>query len=225
MAITQAKKGTAAVLDYSASDGTAISTVQVPPQAVDPAVSREKFAEQVAAYRTLAREHQRRGWWLVDADFPTAFVVMAAPQLAPPAVVCGVLLDFTNYDLEAPSVRLANPFTREPYRARELPTILKRKRVNKLALGPGAPVAEQVVHVPLMQAHQPDDVPFLCIPGVREYHSHPAHTGDSWLAHRGRGAGTLYHILNVIHQYGIEPISDYGVGLRVVGFQQQDVPA
>ena len=49
----------------------------------------------------------------------------AAPQLQPPAIVFGALLDFTNYDLYPPSVRLVNPFTREPYSLKSIPTILR----------------------------------------------------------------------------------------------------
>lgn len=195
-----------------------------PPQVVDPAVSAEKFAAEVAGFRALEREHQRRGWWLLEAVFPSVFVVFATPQLRPPAVVCGALLDFTNYDLEPPSVALVDPFTREPYRAKELPTVLHRRQVVDVQLGPDGPKAQQVAMVPLMQAHDPNDRPFLCIPGVREYHAHPAHTGDAWLTHRGRGAGTLFSILNAIHQYGVQPINNYGVGMRVVGFEQGEPP-
>lgn len=165
--------------------------------------------------------HQRRGWLLIEAEFPAVFVVMAAPQVQPPAVVCGVHLDFTNYDLEPPSVVLVDPFTREPYRARALPTALLRRRVTQVEVAPGQ-VFEQVSVIPLLQAHGAEDVPFLCIPGVREYHKHPAHTGDSWLVHRGEGEGTLFSILNTIHQYGVQPIAEYQIGLKVTGFHLQE---
>jgi hypothetical protein len=194
------------------------------PQVVDPVVSREKFARELEEYRRLESEHRRRGWWMLEANFPTVFVAFVAPQLRPAPVICAALLDFTNYDLEPPSVRLVDPFTREPYRARELPTALLRRQLMQIpGAAPGGP--QMVGAVPLMQAHTPEDIPFLCVPGVREYHAHPAHTGDSWLIHRGRGAGKLFSILNTIYQYGVQPITDYGIGLRVVGFQQGDPPA
>ena len=199
------------------------------PQVVDPAVSETKFYQEVDAFRKLEADHQRRGWWLLEASYPTVFVVFATPQLKPPAVVCGVLIDFTNYDIDPPSVRLTDPFTRRPYLAKELPTVLLRKQqanpLGEIAAGqPGAAVRFMST-APLMQWHDLSEVPFLCIPGVREYHEHPAHTGDSWLAHRGLGEGTLFHILSTIYQYGIQPISEYGVGIRVVGFQQGEPPA
>lgn len=193
---------------------------------VDPAVSRAKFSRELDAYRAREDEHLRRGWWLLKADFPEVFVVFAAPQLAPPAVIFGASLDFTNYDLWPPSVRLVDPFTRVPYTQRELPVPLLRRITTpapegfaQMGLGPG----EIVQNVPLMQAHAPDDVPFFCIPGVREYHEHPGHSGDAWLLHRGQGEGTLYFLLEKLHQYGVQPLTDYNVQLVPrIRFAQQE---
>lgn len=192
-------------------------------QVVDPAVSREKFDAEVAEFRRNAELHRRRGWWLVEAEFPSVLVVMAAPQLRPAAVVCGVRVDFTNYDLEPPSVVLVDPFTGEPYRAAALPVSLPRRRPTQIQI-PGGPLLESQEVVHLMQASDPQEIPFLCIPGVREYHAHPAHTGDPWLAHRGQGEGTLFAILNTIHTYGVQPIAGYGIGLQVMGFRAGEAP-
>lgn len=192
-------------------------------QVVDPAVSRAKFDAEIAAFRSAAALHQRRGWWLVDWDFPEAFVVLAAPQLQPAPVVCGVRFNYANYDLEPPSVQLVNPFSREPYRYEALPVQLLRRSVQRLELAPGHFI-EQQVPVPMMQPNGPGDLPFLCIPGVREYHSHPAHSGDAWFLHRSTGEGTMYSILNAIHQYGVQPIAQYQIGIRVSGFALKEVP-
>lgn len=192
-------------------------------QVVDPAVSHAKFDQEVAAYRASAALHQRRGWFLVEAEFPKVFVVLAAPQLTPSPIVTGVEIDFTNYDLWPPSVVLVNPFTRDPYHAGGLPTALLRRRTHRVEVAPGQ-FAERSDIVPLMQAHTPDEVPFLCVPGVREYHEHPAHTGDSWLGRRGDGEGTLFAILNTIHQYGSQPITQYQLGLQIMGFAVEEPP-
>lgn len=212
----------------SRDTGTQLAGIQV----VDPAVSRDKFAAEIAAYRLIEKEQQKRGWWMLEASFPIVFVVFATPQLKPAAVICGVLLDFTNYDLEPPSVRLVNPFTRAPYAMKDLPTALFRRQVVAMpalaaSLPPGMPSVPMqfAQRVPLMQAHDPNEIPFLCVPGVREYHAHPAHSGDSWLVHRGSGVGTLYNILQTIYQYGVQPITSYGVALSVVGFEQGEAPA
>lgn len=201
------------------------------PLLVDSSVTQTKFERELATYHKLDEEHLRRGWLLLKAEFPEVFVVFATPQTQPPAVVFGVLLDFSNYDLWPPSVRLVNPFTRVPYTFNDLPMKLVRRTVvngpAQLAvpgLPPGA-IPQFVQDVPLMQAHHPDDIPFLCLPGVREYHEHPAHTGDSWLLHRDRGEGTLYFLLEKIYQYGVQPISALQVRMvPQIGFAQQDVP-
>ena len=169
---------------------------------------------------------------MLRAEYPEVFVVFANPVLKPPAVVFGALLDFTNYDLWAPSVKLVDPFTREPYKAKELPTILKRRTVRQappefavMIQQQGGELPQFVQDEPLMQWYAPDDVPFLCLPGVREYHEHPAHSGDSWLLHRDRGEGKLYFILETLYRYGVQPITTYNVQMRpVIGFGQQEAP-
>ena len=184
---------------------------------VDPAVSRAKFAREVARYRELEDDYIRRGWWMVRAEFPEVFVVFGSPAVNPPAVAFGALLDFTNYDLWPPSVRLVNPFTRVRYRPDELPTRLPRR----LPGPPDGAGQSAVVVQPLVQHHGPDGVPFVCLPGVREYHQHPAHSGDSWLLRRSRGEGTLHFLLDQLDRFGVRPIKGYNMGMQLViaGFQ------
>lgn len=191
---------------------------------VDPAISRAKFEREVAAFRALADDHRAHGWWLLDATYPEVLVAFVAPQLRPAAVLYGVVIEFTNYDLWAPSVRFVDPFTKRRLLAREIsPALAMHRRVIHEV--PGAPpgfVNEE--HVPLLMHHGPETLPFLCIPGVREYHDHPAHTGDSWLLHRGNGEGTLYFILETIAKYGLTPIRGYQFGLQISGFVRGDPP-
>jgi hypothetical protein len=197
------------------------------PQYVDDAVSLAKFDQEIADYRALQAEYQRRGWFLTEAVFPRVFVVMSAGKLKPPAIVCGVEFDYTNYDAEPPSVRLVDPFTSEAYVARELPTSLNRALPPQVVALPGLPAGNLQMQgaQPLMQAPGPEDVPFLCLAGVREYHEHPGHTGDSWELHRAGGAGRLVRLLEIIHRYGVEPIGGYSVNLvPQVGFDHGQPP-
>jgi len=203
-----------------------------PGQFVDSRVSRAKFDREISEYRQLEREYRRRGWLLVRAEFPTVLVVLAAPQLSPPAVVTGVAFDYTNYDMRPPSVRLVDPFTDEPYKAKELPTHLKRSVESGVSPIPGLqlPLGAQarfMAQQPLMQWYGPDDTPFLCIAGVREYHDHPGHSGDAWELHRRAGAGRLVRLLETIAKYGVQPISDYQISLqpRISGFIQREAPS
>ena len=200
-------------------------------QFVDPDVSRAKFNREVEEFRALEETYRQRGWFLVRAEFPCAVVVLAAPQLHPPAIVTGVAFDFTNYDAQPPSVQLVNPFTLQPYRAKELPTALRRRSSGPQVPNfpvPGMPDGASIQFLaeqPLMQFHSPEEVPFLCLPGVREYHEHPAHSGDAWELHRPTGAGRLVRLLDVIYKYGVQPITAYGVQLiPQINFQQGQAP-
>lgn len=188
-------------------------------QYVDPEVSRRKFDGEIAEFAQCGAEYRKRGWFLVEAAFPHVIVVLAAPNIKPNVLVTGVRFDYSNYDAEPPSVRLVDPFSGEPYRGAELPTQLMRampaQRVQ-VAASPDVPALTLQQKVPLMQAHGPDEIPFLCLAGVREYHEHPAHTGDSWELHRVTGAGRLVRLLEIISRYGVEPIVGYEVNLTPV---------
>ena len=197
------------------------------PQYVDPKVSKRKFDREIREYRRHEADLRKRGWLLVTAEFPQVLVVLCAATLKPPAVITGVAFDFANYDAAPPSVRLVDPFTGDPYKAAELPTNLSRQVVGPPIAGmPLPPGAQLVGRQPLMQAYGPEDTPFLCLAGVREYHEHPAHSGDLWELHRRTGAGRLVRLLEVIDTYGVRPISGYNVELvpQVTGFLQSEVP-
>jgi hypothetical protein len=202
----------------------------MPAQYVDLSVSRTKFDREIAEFRSLGGEYRKRGWFLVEAEFPRVLAIMAAPQLKPSAIVLGVALDYTNYDAAPPSVRLVNPFTDEPYKFQELPTQLMRALPEQQVALPGNPGNAPQLRVqpqqPLMQAHGPDEIPFLCLAGVKEYHEHPAHSGDVWELHRVTGAGRLVRLLEVVSRYGLEPISGFGVQLvPKIGFNFGPPPA
>jgi hypothetical protein len=201
-------------------------------QATDPIVSLRKFQREVDEFAALASDYRRRGWFLLQAEYPIILFLATAPHLKPPAVVAGVRLDYTDYDLKPPSVRLVDPFTQEPYRMKDLPiALLRRVEIEApmplgIQLPPGAQFAKMIQQQPLMQAYGPDDVPFLCLAGVREYHEHPGHSGDSWELHRPSGSGRLVRILEIIDTYGVRPLSGYNVNLlpQIVGFAEAEVP-
>jgi hypothetical protein len=186
-------------------------------QFVDPTVSRTKFDAEMAQFLYLRQEYEGRGWFLVDAAFPLVFVVLVAPKIDPPAIAYGVIFDYSNYDSRPPSVIFVNPFTREPRLYKEFPPHMRLNRST-----PGVPqfpapgmLGNIQISLPqaLLQAFDEEEVPFLCIPGVLEYHEHPAHIGDSWELHRTAGAGRLVRLLDVITQYGVDPIRGYTVNL------------
>ena len=184
-------------------------------QYVDPAVSRAKFEKELAEYRSLEADYRARGWFLVKADWPEVIVVLASNKTSPPAIVTAVQFDYTNYDAAAPSVRLVDPFTGRLLLSKELPTRLPRSTtVQEVAMPvPGGIKAQFNTVQDLMQAHSPDELPFLCIAGVKEYHDHPGHSGDPWEVHRSVGEGRLVRLLDVISKYGLDPVQGFQVQL------------
>ena len=175
-------------------------------QFADPAVSRRKFDREIAEFRSHAAEYRRRGWLLAEAEFPHALVILATAKTQLISILCGVWFDYSNYDAAPPSVRLVHPLTLEPYKWSELPTQLPRMPALP-DVGNAAQAQLMIPLQPLMQPSDDDDIPpFLCIAGVREYHEHPAHSGDHWLSHRTSGEGRLVRLVQVISKYGLETI-------------------
>ena len=168
-------------------------------QVVDPAVSRIKFDREVDQFRRLDTMHRQRGWWLMSATFPVVQIGFITPNVRPAALAVCAQIDFTNFDLWPPSVKFVDPFN---------------GKVLSLE-GVGLPFIRNTPSGPqsILQGH--GDAPaFLCLPGVREYHDHPAHTGDSWLLHRGHGEGGLLFIADKISTYGVETITAWQIQMR-----------
>jgi hypothetical protein len=94
-----------------------------------------------------------------------------------PVVTACIRLDYTNYDLEPPSLRFIDVWTGEPATPPVQPAQLSSTgEPQNLLPGP----------------HPDTGLPFLCLPGLLEYHTHPQHSGDLWLVgHRAQGAGRL----------------------------------
>jgi hypothetical protein len=185
-------------------------------QDVDPAVTRRKFDREIEEYHRLSKDYRQRGWFLLYAEYPNVLVAFASSKVKPAALVMGVQFDYTNYDAAPPSVRIVNPFTGEPLKFKELPNPLNRavgqQEVPLMGMAPGQNVVLETMQ-PYMQAYGMDEIPFLCVAGVREYHEHPAHSGDLWELHRPSGAGRLVRLLNLIHTYGVAPIAGFNVQL------------
>lgn len=167
-------------------------------QSIDISVSKAKFEAELDTFMTAEKFHRERGVLLLQATFPDMIFIFCARQLKPIPIVFAVRINFDNYDLEPLSVKFIDPFTRET-----LPTI-------------PIPMIRKIVHKDrppeLFALAQQDNsgLPFICLPGIREYHNHPAHTGDLWLLHRNIGGeGTLGFLIDKLYEYGISAITTF----------------
>lgn len=186
-------------------------------QIVDPDVSRRKFTRAIRSFRANEKLHVARGIWLMDATFPTATVGFVAVNCTPPVLVVAVRFDFTDHDVRPLSVRFVNPFDGNILTKDQLQT--KMPRINSglpaevaAAMQMGA-IPAQVTEMIQGYSGQPA---FLCLPGIREYHDHPAHSGDHWEARRASGEGSMFEIIDKIWQYGSAPVNSFMPQIQLI---------
>jgi hypothetical protein len=128
----------------------------------------------VEQFQAHADAYRRRGYWIVRQDDLDVYIAFAArvrlTLMSPPApaITAYVRLRHNNLDLWAPSLTFLDFFTEQPI----LPVVEARQYVH------GQP--RNLVVAP----HRLTGLPFLCLRGLREYHSHPQHDGDAWSLYR-----------------------------------------
>lgn len=173
-------------------------------QVIDPSVSKQKFEEELQKFKSST--HLRKmGVLLVEANYPDIVLNFFAAQVNPVVLRFTAVFNFENYDLEPISIRFINIFTGEP---NNQPIGLFYKN-------------EQGQPGDFWQKHD-GQAAFVCMPGVREYHHHPFHTGDDWLSHRGKGGeGTLGYLIEKLYQTGIVPYDQFqfNVNIQMLGLQ------
>jgi hypothetical protein len=183
---------------------------------MEPEVSLTKFKEEIGNFHKISNAWREKGVFLIHEDYPIVEFMFTTPKLRPSAIAFCVRIDFTNYDIEPPSLKFICPFTKKILTRQEVPLrffqINMPDKVNQN-------IQNEIQAQDLLQG---DEVPFLCIPGIKEYHDHPAHTGDSWLLHRTKGEGSLGFILDQLYDHsiaGIASISSYNISYNI-GFAQ-----
>lgn len=178
------------------------------PRLVPLGVTRTKLAAELADWRANEGAYRRRGWVLLSADMTDmvvdvgfiASVAFGSLQLS--VLTAAIRLRYDNYDLWPPSLTFIDPRTGDP----SAPPVQALERL------PNGEIRNALLAAP--ETGQP----FLCLPGLREYHRHPQHTGDDWLLHRGEGAGRLAVICDRVWRR---------MALNVIGLtvQLQSIPA
>lgn len=153
---------------------------------VAPAVTKKKFDNELDLWDANADAYRRRGWVMVERGPLHVDVAFTAKltlfgQVAD--IVCStVRIEFTNYDVWAPSVTFIDIASGQPW-------VPPMRAIAHTTEGPRDLLIDQ---------HPLTGAPFLCVPGTREYHTHPQHTGDEWLLHRSSGAGRLASLCDLL---------------------------
>jgi hypothetical protein len=149
---------------------------------VDPEVTRLKVERELELWHENIEVYRRRGWVLLVEKTPQIDIGFLAhlslgPHSVPVMSAC-IRVDFTNYDLWAPSVEFIDPISGD-FAAPLLQALVE---------------SDEGVRDLLVGGHPATGRPFFCIPGVRQHHEHPQHSGDPWLLHRAKREGSLVTI-------------------------------
>lgn len=147
----------------------------------DVEVARTKLHREIEQWQAKSEGFRERGIILsavADRWVELTFLI-AGPT---PTVGACVGIDYTNYDIEAPSVTFLDPLTRQNAAPTSPPVQLDGANVR-----------------PLLRPHPVWERHFLCMPGTFEYHTHPQHDGNPWAGQRRlNGDGRLDVLTNRI---------------------------
>jgi hypothetical protein len=179
-----------------------------PPVLVDPEISRAKLAREVAAWRSNETEYRERGWLLLaheDLTVELGFLGrIALGNAQVPIVLPAIRLDYDNYDLWPPSLTFIDVFTREA-----ADPLLSQA----LIIGDAGPRN--------ILLRNGEGKWFMCVPGTREFHDHPQHSGEPWPLFRSRKMGSPAVLAERVWQSMTRTIQ--GVGLQPVLMQQLQI--
>ena len=143
---------------------------------MDRLVSIRKFETEVRALETEAAGYvSAKGWKVVESTYPILAVILPHSRSARE-----IEFRFTceDWDELPPSLSLHHPIRGEELTWAEWP-----KR------GWDA-----------HQTHTSTGKPFLCLTGLREYHTHQSHLGNKWGNYRLSGSYRLRNIIDRVHQ-------------------------
>jgi hypothetical protein len=184
---------------------------------LDPAVARAKFENEVSCLQTQREILAEWGCWVRRLEFPdvdVVFVPRSPAKLSHPpfevtrsamsrpmavnrelgalaARAFGVRFRLDDFDQLPPSVTFRDAWTWETLPYHHLPD--------------GALGAERRAGTRVLQQRHPETgLPFLCVLGTREYHSHPEHTGDAWVRYRDGFA--LFDLVALVWQTCVRPV-------------------
>lgn len=139
-------------------------------------VSRRKFARECDYLLTQARDFVvASGWEALQIEYPVVSAVFVHPRSGR-RVGFRFLCD--NWDEMPPALVLFDSETNEELSWAKWPK----------------------GNWPVGEAHPATSRPFLCLPGIREYHTHSSHLNDTWDNLRGKETYGLRYILYRVQQ-------------------------
>ena len=143
---------------------------------IDVEVSRLKFGRAIAQLDGDAAKFVTDAKWdVVMRDYPLFEVVWPHPRSARRV---GFRFRFEDWDAMPPRLELFDPATG---------ALLTWSQWPKGGWAVG-------------DAHPTTKMPFLCLPGIREYHEHPNHLGDAWSALRERDSYSMLYLIERVQQ-------------------------
>lgn len=143
---------------------------------MDRAVSLRKFKADIRLLSTDAAAFAAgKGWRIISTDYPTLAVAIRHSRSSR-EIEFRFACD--DWDELPPSLAL-----HDPEEGLELPW-------KEWPNGSWA----------ALDGHPGTGKPFLCLPGIREFHTHPNHSKDRWNGYQLRGTYRLVNIIDRIHQ-------------------------
>lgn len=143
---------------------------------MDSAVSLRKYQSEVRALETDAAAYaSKKGWKVIAASYPMLAVVLRHSKSRREIEF---RFDCHDWDELPPSLTLHHPEGGSELSWEEWPQ------------------GEWSV----LKSHPSTSKPFLCLPGIREYHTHSSHLSDRWEGYRLRGSYGLLDIVDRVHQ-------------------------
>ena len=145
---------------------------------MDRVVSRRKFEAEIRSLEIEAAPYiSTKGWRIVASIYPILAIVLRHSRSAREIEFRFVCDD---WDEIPPSLTLHDPKDGRGFQWAEWPK------------GGWS----------VLESHPSTGKPFLCLPGIREYHTHPRHLGDAWEGYRQRGTHRLRDIVDrVQHRF------------------------
>jgi len=143
---------------------------------VDPAVSQRKFDREIELLQgDASRIVKEVGWEITAVSFPELAVIFTHPRSNRRV---GFRFYCDGWDEQPPSLSLFDPETKI-----ELPW--DKWPQGTWSVGNPHPITGK---------------PFLCLPGIREYHIHSSHVSDLWDNYKAKGSYTLTFIVHRVWQ-------------------------